>query len=228
VTVLALIPARGGSKGVTRKNVRPLAGRPTIAWTIDAARGSARVDRVLVSTDDEEIRDTALALGAEAPFLRPPELAADDTGDRPVYDHALAWLAEQEGYAPEVVVWLRPTAPLRTAADVDGAVELLLRTGADCVRSVCAAEHHPYWMKRLEGDRLVPLLDADEAGYPRRQLLPPVYRLNGAVDAVRCAKVSEELWGGDVRGYEMPWERSVDLDDEVDFLLAELLLGRGL
>lgn len=227
MSVLALIPARGSSKGVPRKNVRALGGRPLLAWTIDAALAAATVDRVLVSTDDEEIRAVALAHGAEAPFLRPPELAADDTSDLPVYEHALSWLAERERYEPELVAWLRPTAPLRTAADVDAAVDLLVRTGADCVRSVCAAEHHPFWTRRLEGDRLLPLLEVDEARYPRRQLLPPAYRLNGAVDVVRRASVRGELWQGDVRGYEMPRERSVDLDDELDFLLAELLLGRS-
>ena len=218
---LGLIPARGGSKSVPRKNVRRLAGKPVLVWTVETALASAALDRVVVSTDDEEIAETARACGAEVPFLRPPDLAEDDTPDLPVYRHAL----EQLGDTPDAVAWLRPTAPLRSAADIEEAVRLLEETGADCVRSVCSAEHNPYWMGRLEDGRLMPLFDET---YDRRQLLPRVYRLNGAVDVVRCAAVAAEgpLFGGDVRAYVMPPERSVDLDSELDFLLAEALLTR--
>jgi CMP-N,N'-diacetyllegionaminic acid synthase len=213
-----------------RKNLRLLAGRPLIAWTIECARAASGVDRVVVSTDDAEIADVARAWGAEVPFLRPAELARDDTPDRPVFDHAIAALAAS-GYRPEVVAWLRPTAPLRMEADVDAAVALLAGTGADSVRSVCAVEHHPFWMRRLDDDRLWPFLpDVREEDFPRRQLLPPAYRLNGAVDAVRVARVGATgaLFGGDVRGYVMPRERSIDIDDETDLVMAEALLaGRG-
>jgi CMP-N,N'-diacetyllegionaminic acid synthase len=144
-----------------------------------------------------------------------------------VYLHALQWLAEKDGYAPDAVAWLRPTAPLRTAEDVDATLGILERSHADCVRSVCAAEHHPYWMMLMDGDRLRPFVEGSEAYY-QRQLLPPVYRLNGAVDAVRCSSVAHVgLFEGDVRAYVMPPERSVDLDGELDFALAEILLLRG-
>jgi CMP-N-acetylneuraminic acid synthetase len=218
VRTLGLIPARGGSKSVPRKNVRELAGKPVLAWTVETALACAALERVIVSTDDEEIAAVARACGAEV-LARPAELARDETPDLPVYRHAL----DELGDSYDAVAWLRPTAPLRAAEDVDAAVRLLEETGADAVRSVCEAEHSPYWMGRLDGDRLVPLLGEVPE---RRQLLPPVYRLNGAVDVVRCSSVGDELFGGDVRAYVMPRERSIDLDTELDFLLAEALLRR--
>ena len=226
---LAIIPARGGSKGIPRKNLAPLAGRPLISYTVQVSLECDVFDRVIVSTDDDEIARVAMEWGAQVPFMRPAELAQDDTPDMPVYMHALGWLESNDGYSPEVVVWLRPTAPLRTVHDINGATKKLIDTGADCVRSVCLVEHHPYWMKRLDGDRLVPLLDeADEAVYYQRQLLPPVYRFNGAVDVTRCKTVIEagKLYSGDMRGYVMPAESSIDLDSEVDFALLELLMQR--
>ena len=229
IKVLAVIPARGGSKGIPRKNVRTLAGKPLIAWTIETALSCPRLDRVVVSTDDQKIAEVARRDGAEVPFLRPAELAGDDTLDLPVCQHALVWLAEHEGYLPEIVVWLRPTSPLRTVQDIDAAVQLLIETRADCVRSICPAEHHPYWMKRLEGDRLLPFVEGvDGSKYYRRQELPPAYRLNGAVDVTWCKRILEDgkLFDGDMRGYVMPVECSVDLDSELDFALAELLLQR--
>jgi CMP-N,N'-diacetyllegionaminic acid synthase len=225
--ILGIIPARGGSKSIPRKSIRPLAGKPLIAWTIKTALSCPTLDRAIVSTDAQEIAEIAQQYGAELPFIRPTELAQDDTPDLPVYQHALSWLAEHEDYYSDIVVWLRPTAPLRIVQDVEAAIQLLIETGADCVRSVSLAEHHPYWMKRLDGDCLVPFVDGiDESTYYRRQLLPPAYRLNGAVDVTWCRTVMEKglLYGGDVRGYVMPTERSIDLDTELDFALAELLL----
>lgn len=227
--VLAIIPARGGSKGVPGKNIRSLGGKPLIAWTIEAALGSSAPKRVVVSTDDEAIAQIARKHGAEVPFLRPSEIAQDDTPDLPVCRHALTWLMQHEHYRPDLVAWLRPTAPLRTAADVDGAIELLQKTDADCVRSVCLTEHHPYWMKRLDEGRLVPFMEGlDENKYYRRQLLPPAYRYNGAVDVVRCLSIptGNVLFGGVMLGYVMPSDRSIDLDTEIDFALADLLIQR--
>jgi len=227
--VVGVIPARGGSKGIHRKNIQLLAGKPLVAWTIETALACPSLDRAIVSTDDEEIARIAQHYGAEVPFLRPTKLAQDDTPDLPVYQHALSWLAKQERYRPDIVVWLRPTAPLRTVQDVEAAIQLLIDSGADCVRSVCPAEHHPYWMKRLDGNRLVPFVNGiDESKYYRRQLLPPVYRLNGAVDVTWYRTVMEKgvLYSGDVRGYVMPVERSIDLDSELDFAIADLLLQR--
>ncbi len=225
--ILGLIPARGGSKGVPRKNIVEVAGKPLIAWTIETALACHSIGRVLVSTDDEEIAGIAGQYGAEVPFLRPTEFAQDDTTDLPVYQHALEWLAKNEDYHPKIVVWLRPTAPLRRGQDIEAAIQLLIDTQGDWVRSVCAAEHHPYWMKRIEGDqKLLPFVEGiDETGFLRRQLLPPVFRLNGVVDVTWAKTVQAgNLYSGDVRGYEMPLERSLDIDNKVDLAMMDMML----
>ena len=174
--VLALIPARGGSKGIPRKNVRLFAGFPLLAWSIAAARASARTRRVIVSTDDPAIATVAETFGAEAPFLRPAELATDDTPDLPVFVHALAWLEREEGYRPELIVQLRPTSPLRPTDLIDGAVATLVRRpDIHSVRSVCRPGQSPYKMWRERDGLLEPLLrDGGPEAYNRpRQLLPP-------------------------------------------------------
>ncbi len=228
--ILALIPARGGSKGVKRKNILPLNGKPLIAWTIETALNCSAVNRVLVSTEDLEIAKIAQEYGAEVPFIRPEALAQDDTPDLPVYQQACSWLAEKEDYQPDIIVWLRPTSPLRTIEDIEKAIAILATTKANSVRSVCAVEHHPYWMKRVAEDNyLVPFIEGkDEKTYYRRQLLPTAYRLNGAVDLTWCKTVLEksQLYFGDMQGYIMPPERSIDIDTELDFAIAEILLGR--
>jgi len=226
---LAIIPARGGSKGVPRKNIRPLCGRPLIAWTIDAARAATRLNRIVVSTDDHEIAEIAAHYGADVPFMRPSELSLDDTPDLPVFQHVLAELKEREGYRPEVVVWLRPTAPLRTETDIDEACEILLSEKTDWVRSVCRAEHHPYWMFRVKEGCLTPFMEEiNTARYPRRQLLPAVYRLNGAVEVSWCQTVSKATaaYTGRIAPYVMPMERSLDVDTMFDLNVAEFLLTR--
>ena len=227
--IFGLIPARGGSKGIPFKNIKPLAGKPLIAWTIETALACPELNRVVVSTDDEKIAEVARQYNAYVPFLRPSELAQDDTPDFPVYNHFLSWLDEHEKYYPDMVVWLRPTTPLRTVHDIEAAIQLLIDSDLDFVRSVSSAEHHPYWMKRLDGGLLTPFIDViDEGKYYRRQLLPPAYRLNGAVDVIRCSSAAKnrQLYKGRVGGYVMPLERGIDLDSELDFTLAELLLQR--
>ena len=160
--ILALIPARGGSKGIPRKNIRLFAGYPLIAWSIAAAKQSALVTRIIVSTDDEEIAAVAREWGAETPFLRPSEFAQDKTTDLPVFEHALKWLEEVEGYRPDVVVQLRPTSPIRPQTMVDNAIRILLEhDDADCVRGVVPAGQNPFKMWRFngEGKPLNPLLE---------------------------------------------------------------------
>ena len=145
--ILALIPARGGSKGIPRKNIRSFAGYPLVAWSIAAARQSQLVTRVIVSTDDEEIAAVAREWGAETPFLRPAEFAQDKTTDLPVFEHALKWLEEIEGYYPEVVIQLRPTSPIRSRTMLDDAIRILLdHPDADCVRGVVPSAQTPFKM----------------------------------------------------------------------------------
>src|SRR5260370_5875896 len=152
---LALIPARSGSKGIPYKNIASVGGRPLIAWTIAAARAATRVNRIVVSTDDPDIAQVSEALGAEVPFLRPAEMAQDDTPGTVPLLHALGWLEEHEAYRPELVMLLQPTSPLRSSVDIEAAVELLRDRNADAVVSVTPVSHHPQWMKRVEdGDRL--------------------------------------------------------------------------
>lgn len=220
---LGLIPARGGSKGIPGKNLRPLAGKPLLVYTIEAALASRWLDRVVVSTDDARIRGVALQAGAEAPFLRPAELAQDDTPMWPVVKHALSWLVEH-GYRPDVLVLLQPTSPLRQSEDIDRAVELLVSSGADVVTTVTPVREHPYLMRKLEGNRLTPLFPVP-LGTSLRQEYPPVYRLNGAVYAMRAEVVErEDPLSGDVRGIVMDRRRSVDIDEQEDLVWAEWLM----
>src|SRR3990172_10695423 len=146
---LGIIPARGGSKSIPRKNLHPLLGKPLIAWSILSALRATSLDRMIVCSDEAEIAEVAKRYGAEVPFLRPAEIAADETPDLPVFQHALRALREAEGYVPDAVVHLRPTQPLRTPGEIDQAVELWVRTGADCVKSVIPVSEHPFKMYRL-------------------------------------------------------------------------------
>jgi len=222
---LAIVPARGGSKGLPRKNIQPLLDKPLIAYTIEAARKASMIGRVLVSTDNPEIAAVAAQFGAEIPFLRPPELARDETPTLPVLQQVLTQLKSSENYEPEIIVLLQPTSPLRRAGDIDRAVTLLQQTGADSVVSLCAAEHNPYWMNRLEGDRVLPFLQ-NVPEYSRRQDLPPVFRINGAVYATRHRILMEQnrLLGEDTRGIVMDAESSVDIDTPLDLKIAMLIL----
>ncbi len=227
--MLALIPARGGSVGIPRKNLAPLAGRPLIAWTIECARRARGVERVLVSTDCPEIAEVARAWGAEVPFLRPPALAGDDAPAMAALAHALDWLAQRENARPEWIAWLQPTSPLRAPEDLEAGFELAAKPGVDAVVSVCAAASHPFWTKRIESDgRLVDFAE----GAPevtRRQALPPAYALNGALYlARREALLAQGGFQGE-RTYAlvMPRERSLDIDTPFDLELAGWLLARA-
>lgn len=226
---LGIVPARGGSKSVPRKNLYPLGGKPLIAWTIVTAGRAKTLDRLIVSTDDAEIADVARRYGGEVPFLRPPEIAADDTPDLPVFQHALATLREAEGYVPDAVVHLRPTQPLRTAEEIDAAVTLLDRTGADCVKSVRPVAEHPFKMYRLVGDRLVPYLGGEERrrrgpDVPR-QGLEPLFLSAGVVDVIRRDTIEAgSTEGRTVVPYFTDPTRYVNLDAPRDFEIAEALL----
>jgi CMP-N-acetylneuraminic acid synthetase len=232
-SVLALVPARGGSKGIPGKNLQLLGGRPLVAHAVAAARGAGLVTRVVCSTDDPEIAAAARQAGAEVPFLRPPELAQDTSEDWPVFVHALDWLQQHVSWVPDLVVNLRPTSPLRTARHVDDAIQLLLQTGADSVKAVCLARQHPHkmWL-RLPNAEIEPFLTTPfrlsrGPDVPRAEL-QDVYWQNGVVDVTRCAVIREQhvMIGRRVAGLVTTAEDSIDIDTPLDLALAELLLAR--
>jgi N-acylneuraminate cytidylyltransferase/CMP-N,N'-diacetyllegionaminic acid synthase len=224
--VLSIIPARGRSKGVPQKNVRLLAGKPLIAWTIETALACHSLHRIIVSTDGKEIARIARDYGAEVPFLRPAELAQDDTpGIVPIF-HAIRWLEKHERYRPDYVIALQPTSPLRTAQDIETALKLAKNRHADSVVSVCEAKHHPYWTKRVtSGGKLVDFFPLNSV-YTRRQDLPPAHVLNGAIYlARRDVLLQKETWYTDkTYAYVMPLERSLDVDSPSDLYLVDLIL----
>jgi len=218
--ILALIPARGGSKGIPRKNIKSIAGKPLIAWTIEAALCSRVLDAVVVSTEDEEIAGVARQWGAQVPFRRPPELARDDTpGIAPVL-HALEQLPDFDA-----VLLLQPTSPLRTTEDIDACIGLAQDMQVSSVVSVSEPGKHPYWMYRLGADqRLQTLIDVPPI--LRRQDLPPVYAVNGALYYARADWLRQHhaFVTAETVAYVMPPERSVDMDTLLDWKLAEMLL----
>ncbi len=234
--VLALIPARGGSKGIPRKNIRLFAGYPLISWSIAAAKQSDLVTRIIVSTDDEEIAAVAREYGAEIPFLRPNELAQDKTTDLPVFEHALKWLEDVEGYRPDVIVQLRPTSPIRPRTMVDDAIRILLEhKDADCVRGVVPAAQNPFKMWRFngEGKPLNPLLEVASIPEPYnapRQILPPVYWQTGHIDAIRDATIAQKksLTGDVVYPFLIDPKYTVDIDTLSDWAKYEALVYSGL
>lgn len=223
-SILAIIPARGGSKGIPRKNVRLLCGKPLVAYSIETALSSEYIDRVVVSTEDKEIARIVEQYGGEV-IERPTELARDDTPSLPVYQHVIEYLEKEERFTTDAVVALQPTCPLRIAADIDGAIQKFLGADCDSVLSVCEAEHPPHWMYTLDGDRMKLLIEGGEK-IARRQDAPRVYRINGAVYITRkqIMMVENRVWGDDTRAYIMPWERSIDIDTEIDLKLAELIM----
>jgi CMP-N,N'-diacetyllegionaminic acid synthase len=218
---LALIPARGGSKGIPRKNIQPLAGKPLIAWTILAALDCHEFDRVVVTTDDEEIADISKLWGAEIPFMRPAELARDETPSMDVVLHALHHLPQFDA-----VVLLQPTSPLRSKADIEACLAMANAQQADCVVSVSEPTQSPYWMFKLdENGRLNKLLATNDI--TRRQDLPPVYAINGALYFARTDWLlrNKTFLSQETLGYVMSAEKSLDIDTPFDWKLAELLLS---
>lgn len=228
--VLALIPARGGSKSIPRKNIHPFAGHPLIAYSIAAGLAAETVTRVVVTTDDEEIAAVARQYGAEVPFIRPPEHAQDDTPDLPVFQHALAWFAENEDYHPKIVVQLRPTSPFRRIWHIDQAVlRLIERPDADAVRTVIVPFQNPYKMWTIDADGLMqPLIGTEfkEAYNMPRQALPQVYWQTGYVDAVWADTILEKgsMTGGRILPLIIEPEDWVDIDSPDDWRRAERML----
>lgn len=233
--VLGIVTARGGSKGLPGKNLKLLAGKPLLAYTIQPARSCGALDRVILSTEDEAIAAAGRELGCDVPFMRPSDLALDDTPHLPVIQHAVRWMEERVSYRPDAVMILQPTSPLRSADDIRASVELLERSGADSMLSVSAVPGHDHPMRTLR------LNDRDEAvlfvsGEPvrkrinRRQDLPEAWVMNGAIYAFRTELLSAAeptLYGDRVVAYKMPAERSISIDDLDDWAAAERALARG-
>ena len=230
--VLGLIPARGGSKGIARKNLRLLAGRPLLHYTAEAARGAERLSHVLLSTDDPEIAEVGRRCGLWAPFLRPRHLAADDTPMFAVVAHALDWV-EQNGEQYDAVCLLQPTSPLRRAADIDGCIDRLVDTGADCVVTVLPVPErfNPHWAYFLDDDGFLQLALGEREPIARRQDLPRAFHRDGSVYVSRVSVIRQHgsLYGTRILPYHVDAVMSVNLDDESDWRRAEeLLVNRGL
>jgi N-acylneuraminate cytidylyltransferase len=233
--VLAIIPARGGSKGIPRKNIKNFAGYPLIAYSIVAAKQASLVTRVIISTEDEEISEVAHQYGAETPFRRPLELAQDETTDLPVFAQALNWLDKNEGYRPEMVVQLRPTSPVRPIGCVDQAIQLLAsHPSADSVRGVVPAGQSPHKMWHIDEktDRMTPLLRVEGVREPYnapRQKLPPIWWQTGHIDVIRTQTILKK---GSMSGeYILPCridaKYTIDIDNPFDWKKAEWLVLYG-
>ena len=224
-SIVALIPARGGSKGIPGKNIKPLAGKPLIAWTIEAARKSQYIDRVIVSTDDEKIAEVAKQYKADVPFMRPLELATDSASGTDVAIHALNWLKDNDKNY-DALILLQPTSPLRSSEDIDNAIPQFFSSSAKALVSVCEARHHPLWANTLPSDLNMKDFIRPEIKNKNRQELPVYYQLNGALyiatpDYLLNVK---SFFGQETYAFIMPEERSVDIDSLSDFFLAENLL----
>lgn len=221
--ILAIIPARGGSKGIPRKNIRLLAGKPLITFTIKTALKSRYLDRVVVSTEDEEIAKISKKYGAEI-VERPQKLATDKAETIDVIFHTLEYL-KTEGYEPNIIVLLQPTSPLRTTNDIDKAIELFLKNKCESVISICESEHSPYWLFKREKKYLKSIFGLRYLKH-RRQDLSKVYIPNGAIfiTTPKVLNKYKNFYCKRILPYIMPTERSVDIDNETQFRLAELLM----
>jgi len=223
--VLAIIPARGGSKGVKGKNIKLLNGKPLIAYTIDVTKESKIFDKIIVSTDSVEIAEISKEYGAEIPFMRPNELATDNASTMDVIIYCLNWFNDKNEHF-DYIILLQPTTPLRISEDIINAFELFLEKNANAVVSVCETEHSPLWENTLSNDLSMTNFLRFEVKGKRRQDLPKYYRLNGAIYIAKidyilkyCDWFKEKCFA-----YIMPKERSVDIDTEMDFKIAELFL----
>ncbi|WP_026882561.1 cytidylyltransferase domain-containing protein [Clostridium akagii] len=223
--VIAIIPARGGSKGVPRKNIKDLNGKPLIAYTIEEAKKSKYIDRIIVSTEDGEIAKVSKEYGAEIPYLRPYELAQDNSPTIDCIINMIDLLKEKQKYTPDYVCLLQCTSPLRNYEDIDGTIKKAIDLNVDGAVSICESEVNPYWTNILHGDKLKYFLD-DGKKITRRQDLPKIYRVNGAVYVIKTDILLEQrtFETENITGYIMDNGNSVDIDTEIDFKLAELLM----
>jgi CMP-N-acetylneuraminic acid synthetase len=230
--VLAIIPARGGSKSIPHKNIRPFAGHPLIAYSIAAALQADMVTRVIVSTDNEEIAEVARRYGSETPFLRPAEIAGDRTTDLPVFQHAISWLADHDNYLPDIVIHLHPTSPIRPRSCIDRGVQLLIdHPEAECVRSVIEPSQSPYKMWRIDEPtgRLIPLVILPGITEPYnipRQNLPLTYVQTGHTNAIRTAMIQRgSMTGQVILPLVIDVQFEVDLDTLEDWQYGEWVVA---
>jgi CMP-N-acetylneuraminic acid synthetase len=228
--VLGLIPARGGSKGVSRKNIRLLNGKPLLVYTAEAALASRRLSQVVLTTDDEDIAEIGRKCGVDVPFLRPPELAEDNTPMLPVVQHAVSWM-DKHSEQFDAVCLLQPTNPLRSPDDIDGCIDLFTARNADAVVTVLAvpAEHHPFWVYFEDDSGILSLSNGGNVPVPRRQELPPAFHREGSVYVTRRNVLMDEnsLYGERLLGYRLDRERSVNIDLPADWERAERLLNKS-
>lgn len=225
--IVALICARGGSKGLPGKNIRPLASKPLVAWAIDQARAVKRIGRVIVSTDSGDIADVAREFGAEVPFLRPAELAEDNSPEWLVWRHALNFLKESDGAYPDALIVVPATAPLRAVGDLERCLDEYEKEGADMVITVTDAHRSPYFnMVRLQSDGTVGLVIPPEGSISRRQDAPVVYDVTTVAYVAKPEFVMTRvgIFDGRVRHVYIPAERALDIDTLLDFRIAECLL----
>lgn len=229
--ILSIIPARGGSKSIPRKNIKPLGNFPLISYSIAAGLQSKSVKRVVVSTDDKEIGECAEQYGAEVPFLRPVELAGDHIQDFPVIEHALRWLKGKENYKPDIIVFLRPTSPFRPIGCIDEAINIMLNDSkTDCVRAVMRSGQEPYKMWRIMNGRMIPLLKTSlvEPYNMPRQKLPKTYWQTGQIEVIRYSTITDKksITGINICPIEMSPKYVIDIDDLEQWNIAECMLQK--
>jgi CMP-N-acetylneuraminic acid synthetase len=224
--ILAVIPARGGSKGVPRKNIRELGGKPLITYTIEAALGSRYISRLIVSTDDEEIANISQNWGANVPFLRPAELATDTAKAIEVVKHALLEMEKLDNCEYPVIVYLEPPAPFKISEDIDACIELFFKQNPASVVSVNEAnQFHPILMKKIENDQLKPIWKDEPEGVPRQFYNPTAYMRNGSVYVIRKEHILNDVFYGEpIVPYIMPDERSICIDSILDWYAAEAMI----
>lgn len=229
MNTIAFIFARGGSKGLPGKNIRLLAGKPLIGWAIEQAKAVTRIQRVIVSTDSEEIATVAREHGAEVPFLRPPELARDDSPEWLAWRHALQYLQYSEGTLPDAMVSVPTTAPLRLPVDIENCLDEYVKGDADMVITVTDAHRNPYFnMVKLDADGAAGLVIPPDSSISRRQDAPSVFDMTTVAYIASPAFVLSHpnIFSGQVKAIYVPVERAIDIDTLFDFEVAELLMSK--
>lgn len=229
---IAIIPARGGSKTIKNKNLISLNGKPLIAYSIEAAKKSRFLNRIIISTDDREIANVAEDYGADVPFFRPDKFAQDNSPDRDVLRHCINWLEQNENYIPEYVAYLRPTTPFKNETHIDNCFQKLRSiSNATSLRSITPVEgvFHPYWMYKKTSEFIEPFINTvDPKDYYQRQLLPNCCRLNGVVDILRSSVFMDfnDIYGNNIAYYEIEELEAIDIDTKQDLYFAEYMLSK--